>query len=301
MKAETGYKLGQPHYSRWTAALLLLVVFLWSHWPIFQDLWAFWQNSPDYSVGQLVPLVLIYLVWADRKALGRLPVRTCWGGLALLVFAQGVRFFGLLYMYGSLERYSLILTLAGIILFFFGPAVTRRMIYMFAFLVLMMPPPRYVHNHVALPLQNLATSGAVFGLEFLGYLVERQGNVLRLSDETTVAVAEACSGLRLLTAFIVVAATLAFIERRPPWQNGILVLSSLPIAILANILRLIVTILLYEHSGSEVADRFFHDYAGWSMMPFAIVVLLGEIWLINRLVTPDVDPHPKKFARRTSH
>lgn len=301
MKAEAGYKLGQRYYSRWTAALLLLIVFLWSHWPIFRDLWTFWQTSPDYSVGQLVPLVLIYLVWSDRKALGRLPVRTCWGGLALLVFAQGIRFFGLLYMYGSLERYSLILTLAGAILFLLGPVATRRMLYMLAFLVLMMPPPRYIHNHVALPLQNLATSGAVFGLEFLGYLVERQGNVLRLSDETTVAVAEACSGLRLLTAFIVVAATLAFVERRPPWQNTILVLSSLPIAILANILRLIVTILLYEYSGSEVADRFFHDYAGWSMMPFAVVVLLGEIWLIHWLITPDGDSHAKQVSRRSQH
>ena len=276
-------KIGDSTKLRWIAVAALLGGLLWSYWPTLSELWAFWQLNPDYSVGQLVPLVAVYLVWADRKALRKLPVRVCWWGLGVVLSAQAVRLFGLLYMYGSLERYSLVLTVGGTALLVFGYAAVRRLIYVFAFLMLMVPLPNRVHNDLALPLQNFAANSAVFGLELLGYLVDRRGNVLRLSDQTAVAVAEACSGLRMLTAFVVVAATLAFVVRRPPWQKAVVVLSSLPVAILANTLRLIATVLLYESAGSQVAERFFHDFAGLTMMPFAIVVLMAELWMIRRL------------------
>jgi len=272
----------------WLATATLLAAVVWSYWPTLKDLWTFWQLNPDYSVGQLVPLVAIYLVWADRKALRDLPVRVCWWGLAVVLVAQTVRFFGQFCMYGSLERYSLVVTGGGIVLLLLGYPITRRLIYVFAFCLLMVPLPNRVHDELSLPLQNFASVSGVFGLELLGYLVDRQGNVLSLGDKTSVSVAEACSGLRMLTAFVVVAATLAFVVRRSPWQKAVVVLSSVPVAVLANTLRLIITVLLYEWAGSEVADRFFHDFAGLSMMPFAIVVLMGELWVIGWITGPQL-------------
>jgi exosortase len=125
----------------------------------------------------------------------------------------------------------------------------------------------------------------VFGLELLGYLVAREGNVLRLSDQNTIAVAEACSGLRMLTAFVIVGAALAFVIRRPAWQKVIVVLSTVPVAILANTLRLMVTALVYEHVGSDVGERLFHDFAGLTMIPCAFVILLVELRLLRWLST----------------
>jgi exosortase/archaeosortase family protein len=102
-----------------------------------------------------------------------------------------------------------------------------------------------------------------------------------------VAVAEACSGLRMLTAFVVVSATLAYLVNRPRWQKGVLLVSSVPIAIACNLARLVVTAALFGAGYSKAAGTFFHDFAGLVMMPLAVFILAGELWLMKRLVIPD--------------
>ena len=83
-----------------------------------------------------------------------------------------------------------------------------------------------------------------------------------LNHEVRVAVAEACSGLRMLTAFVVVAAALAYVVNRPRWQKAALVVSSVPVAILCNLARLVATAILFMLVSSEFGERFFHDFAG---------------------------------------
>ena len=100
-------------------------------------------------------------------------------------------------------------------------------------------------------------------------------------------VAEACSGLRMLTAFVIVAAVLAYVVNRPRWQKLVLIISSIPVAILCNIARVVVTALLFQVAGSDVAEKFFHDFAGWAMMPLAVLILVGELWIMSRLVIED--------------
>lgn len=273
-------------------AATVVVLVLWSHWPTLCDLWEIWQTNQDYSVGQLVPLVAAYLVWSDRKALAAVPSRVCWWGLGLLVFAQFMRVTGVYFFFGSAERYSIVLTIAGLVLLLLGPAMTRRLLWILAFLLLALPLSRRVHGAISSPLQNFATTSAVFGLEMIGFLVQRDGNTLRIGN-THLAVAEACNGLRMLTAFVVVAATLAFVVRRPPWQKAFLVASSIPVAILANTVRLVVTGVLYELAGSQTAERFFHDFAGITMMPIAVFALMGELWLI-RWITGSGPTSPEK-------
>jgi exosortase len=203
-----------------------------------------------------------------------------------LLISQMIRLAGLYYMYGSLERYSIIFAVAGVVLLVWGYQIARRLVWVFIFLLLMIPLPGKVHDQVAIPLQSFASASAVFCLETAGYLVALQGNVLELSDRTSVAVAEACSGLRMLTAFTMVGAVLAFMVRRPAWQKTVIVLSSIPVAIVANTLRLVATVLLHEWVGGEVANRFFHDFAGLSMMPLAVIILVVELRLLRWLGRP---------------
>jgi exosortase len=105
-----------------------------------------------------------------------------------------------------------------------------------------------------------------------------------LNGDTPVAVAEACSGLRMLTAFVVVAAFMAFVLRRPAWQRIALVASSVPIAIVCNLVRLVATAELFVLVSSDIGERFFHDFAGLTMMPLAVLMLVGELWLFSVLV-----------------
>ena len=263
---------------------LALAALIWAWWPTLAELWRDWQNDPNYSVGQIVPLAAVYLAWQDREKLRRCAIRPCFSGLLLLAAASAVHLFGLLFFYVSLERYAFVVAVAGLVLLLYGREVFWQARWILAFLLLMVPLPGAVHNRISNPLQTFATAGAVFLLEVFGVMVSREGNVMLLNGQTEVAVAEACSGLRMLTAFVVVAAVLAYLIDAPRWQKVTLLISSVPVAIACNLIRLVATAVLYMVAESSVAEKFFHDFAGLTMMPLAIAMLLGELWLLRRLV-----------------
>ena len=267
--------------------LSVLAAIVWSYWATIASLSGEWWNNDDYSVGMLVPLVAVYLVWRNRSALRESLARPCWWGLVVIVLALAARAYGLMFLFESAERYSLVLAVWGLVLLIGGWRFFLRSFWILLFLFLMVPLPGRLHNMVSGPLQSFATQGAVFMLEVIGIAVNRQGNVISLGQNTTLAVAEACSGLRMLTAFIVVTAAMAFLVKRPAWQKAALLVSSVPIAVACNIVRLCVTAVLYMHTSSEMAEKFFHDGAGLTMMPIAVFLLLGELWLLNKLVVPE--------------
>ena len=277
---------------------------IWAYWPTIVRLFKDWQADDNYSVCQLVPLVAVFLVWRKRKALGQCRIAPCWWGIGLILLAQAGRAYGLLFLYESAERYALVLTVVGLVLLIAGRQVFRRLAWMLLFLFLMVPLPGRIHNLISGPMQAAATAGAVFLLEAIGIAVSREGNVIVLNGSVPLAVAEACSGLRMLTAFVVVTAAMAFMVDRPRWQKAVLVISSVPIAIACNLLRLCVTAVLFLVASSEIAEKFFHDFAGLTMMPLAVFILLGELWLLARLVVPDAPAetaHAKaKGGRETS-
>lgn len=243
-----------------------------------------WRSDDNYSIGQLVAPAALFLVWTRRKKLGLVALRPCWWGALVIILALTVRlYYGFGLMYESAERYALWLTIVGAILLIGGTELTRRLIWILAFLLLMIPFPGRLHNAISAPLQNLATTGAAGTLEVLGYRVVQEGNVLAFGGDMSVTVAEACSGLRMLTAFIVVSAVLAFLMNRPVWHKAVVLLSSVPVAIFCNLIRLVATAVIFSIAGKEFAEKFFHDFAGIFMMPVAVVMLAVEIWVLSKL------------------
>ena len=272
------------------AVVLLLAAVTWSYWPILGSLAHTLRTSEDYSAGQLVPLVVIIFVWRDRKAFAALRPRPSWlSGIVVLLLAEIAKFYGFLSMRQSMERYALVLAVAGTVLFVMGREVFRRILWMVLFLFLMVPLPNVIHSRVGPPLQRLATSGSVFLLEAFGTRVTQQGNVVMLGDNTPMAVAEACSGLRMLTAFVIVAAFIAYMVKRPRWQKGVLLASSIPVAVICNMIRISLTAMIMLYVSVELGEKFFHDFAGLVMMPAAVSLIFGEIWLMDKLVVPDSD------------
>ncbi|MEW6197169.1 MAG: exosortase/archaeosortase family protein [Planctomycetota bacterium] len=247
-------------------AAALAACLLWSYWPTLVELYGFWSRNDDYSAGQLVPLVAVYLVWRQRAFLRSRPAQPSPWGLGLLGLAELLRLGAVYYGFGSIER------VAGAVLLAAGWRVFWRLRWVLAFLVLMLPLPARVHEAIALPLQRLATNLAAVALELLGFFVVREGHVLRLDAQTTVGVTEACSGLRMLTAFVFVSAVLAFLIRRPPWQKALLVASSIPIAVLCNTIRSAATAVFVYYAQDPDLSETFHDLAGLAMMPLAILL-----------------------------
>jgi len=280
--------------------LVLVAVTVWAFWPTMRDLFKEWQGDADYSAGQLVPLVALFFVWVERKNLRECSLKPCWwGGITLLVLAQAAATYGLLFMFESASRYALVLGVAGLVLMVAGWQVFRRVLWIMLFLFLMVPLPGRVHNVISGPLQGLATSGSVFLLEAFGIRVSQQGNVVTLNGTTPLAVAEACSGLRMLTAFVMVAAFIAYMVKRSRGKKAVLLLSSIPVGVICNIVRIFLTALLMVLVSAAAAEKFFHDFAGLVMMPVAVLLLFGELWVMDKLIIPEVNnKRPTVISRK---
>jgi len=297
--AKTLHGIAASPSSFWLAVgLVAFATFVWAYWRTIYSLAGDLNADENYSVGLLVPFVALYLAWRERDALRQCVWRPAWwGGIGLILAAQAARLYGILFLFESAERYALVLTVVGVVLLIAGWQVFRRLLWVLLFLFLMVPLPGRVHNMISGPLQTQAATGAVFLLEVFGASVHRTGNVLTVNG-AEVAVAEACSGLRMLTAFVVVAATLAYLVKRPRWQKAVLVISSVPVAIACNLSRLCVTAVLFAMGFGKLAETFFHDFAGLAMMPLAVLILAGELAVMKKLVVPDSPAAPPAALRK---
>ena len=276
----------------------IVVAFLWCYGPTIQDLRELWQRSDEYSAGLLVPLLAAYVLWSRRQELKEVPIQPAIiAGIAVFALAQSLRGFGLFYMYDSAERLSLVLSLAALVVLVPGWRFAWRISGVLLFLFLMVPWPNRVQASLALPLQRWATVSAVFGLELIGYEVVQDGNVIKIG-QTSVAVAEACNGLRMITAFFVISGLVVLLVKRTWWEKLLVLLSSLPIALLCNTLRLTITAIFFTLLQSEAVEKLFHDFGGYAMMPLALAMVVGELWLLMRLTTPQVEPAPEVIARQ---
>ncbi len=277
---------------------ILLAVFIWSYWQVIADLWNIWLGSDEYSSGMLVPLIAAYILWSRRKKLSRCKVRPCLYAAFIFIAAQLMRAFGLYYMYSSAERLSMIVSFISIILLITGLRLFAQIWPVLMFMCLMLPLPASVHSAVMLPLQNMATSSAVFCLEVFGFTVTRQGNLIHLND-ITVAVAEACNGLRMVMAFFVITALLTLLVKRAWWEKLIVLVSALPVALVCNSVRLTVTSLVFMFIDGRRWEGLFHDFGGYAMMPLAITILVAELWLLDKLFRVDRQVLQIVYAKKT--
>lgn len=286
----------RKHFRLALASLLFLLVFLWSYGPTLADLWNIWIKSDEYSCGLLVPAIVLYIVWSRRNQLARCHIKP-WmmGGLFAFLIAQALRYFGLFFMYSSAERLSVVVTIAAILLLIFGWSLFKKLATLLLFLCLMLPLPKSVESRLTLPLQSWATTSAVFCLETIGYDVTRDGNIIHLGD-TTVAVAEACNGLRMLTAFVVIAGLVVLLIKQSWWEKSILLLSSAPIGLLCNTIRLTLTAIAFTVLKGEFWEKVFHDFGGYAMMPLALALVVLELWILTKLIILPPDPDDNSGA-----
>jgi exosortase len=268
----------------WLAGSLILIAFVWCYWPGIVDLWSVWRRSDEYSSGLLVPFLAVYVLWSRRLRLAQVNIKPCVWGLFAFLGAQALRLFGLFFMYSSAERLSVVLSIAALVLFLFGRQFFRGIVALLLFLCLMLPWPIRVQAAVTLPAQRWATSSAVFCLEMAGYEVTQEGNVIHIG-QATVAVAEACNGLRMITAFFVISGLVVLLIKRAWWEKLIILASSLPIGLLCNTVRLTITALAFTVLNGEQWERIFHDFGGYAMMPLALAAIVAELWLLARLTT----------------
>ncbi|MBN1975108.1 MAG: exosortase [Sedimentisphaerales bacterium] len=275
---------------KYSAPALVIGAFIWSYWPGLKELWGIWMRNDEYSSGLLVPFLAVYILWLRRQTILQVPLKPAIFGLVLFLFAQALRIFGLFFLFSSAEYLSVVFGIAGIVLLLFGWKLFIKVSTVLLFLFLMLPWPHRIQAAVSMPLQQWSTSSAVFCLEVMGFNIIREGNVIHIGA-STVAVAEACNGLRMITAFFVISGLVALLVSRTWRQKLIVLISSLPVAFLCNTLRLTITAIFFTVVEGQYWEKVFHDFGGYAMMPLALVFIVGELWLIDRLTVP---PEEKK-------
>jgi exosortase A len=273
----------RPRLLAWGALLLLLLGALYAD--TFRHMAAQWWKDEDYNHGFIVPLFSAYLLWQERERLKRVGVAQ--SGAGLLVVALGLMLFSLGALGAELflQRASFIVVLAGLVLVALGPALLRAVAFPIGFLVFMVPIPAVIRNVIAFPLQLFAAQTATVCLSGAGIPVLREGNVIVLA-ETTLEVADACSGIRSLQALVALATVYAYLTQRSWWKRLLLVLAALPIAIVANAFRVSGTGFLAHFWGLQVAQGFYHSLAGYLMFGVAFLGLLLCGTILSR-VAPD--------------
>ena len=240
-----------------------------------------WGND-DYNYCYLVPLVILYMIWEKREELRRLPVATSWGGMLLFLPGLALFWFGELGGEYLTLMLSLWLVVMGLVLLHAGWRRFKTILFPLLMMVTMFPLPNFLRNRLSLKLKLLSSRIGVEMMQWCGLSAYREGNIIDLGF-TRLQVVDACSGLRYLFPIIVLGLLLAWFFRAPFWKRVILVLSTVPLIVFTNSLRIAVTGLLYEPLGPQVAEGFFHDFSGWFIFMVTLGILLLEMWLLNKL------------------
>jgi exosortase len=277
--AEASMKSGFPTACR-LQLLVLLALWLLAFAPVEPGLFFSWLSHPDNSHGLLVPFVFLYLVWLKRKDLRQAEITSSAWGLPML--AVGLLLYLLAYA-GSvavLARAMLVFTLMGLVLFNLGRQVFRILAFPLAFLFFMVPPPVSLIRLVSFPLQLLATDTAAHLIRALTIPVYQEGNMLYFV-QTKLEVAQACSGIRSIVSLTMLGTIFAYLLPTGMGRRLLLVASAVPVAILANIMRVSGTGILANFFGDGVARGFLHEFSGMVVFLFGLLVIYGEYLLLG--------------------
>ena len=242
--------------------------------PILSSLVRQWASDDNYSHGFIVVPFALYFAWRERNRLAAAEPRPAFVGLIIVCVALVLLMAGTLGAELFLTRLSLLVFLAGSIAWVWGTRHLRVLAFPLGFLLLMVPLPALVFNQIAFPLQLLASRAGAAALTVVGVPVLREGNVIMLPSQT-LEVAQACSGIRSLVSLLTMALILARLRGLGRGATWGLALSTIPIAIAANALRVAGTGAAAQWIGPWAAEGVFHEFSG-----VVIFIVCGGLVLI---------------------
>ena len=272
-------RVASPPWSAWAPYAAIAVLLIVLYYRVALKLVYDWYTIPDYSHGFLVPFFAIFLLWDKRKVLRQTPVRQSWSGIFLVVASIAILILGIYGVDLFTARISFVFLLAGLIWTLFGWEMLRELRFPLLVLILAIPFPTILFNKITFPLQLFASRIASDILPVLGVPVLLEGNVIQL-PVMKLEVAEACSGIRSLMSLFTLAVFYGYFLERTTRRRVLLALASIPIAVAANVLRIVGTGLCVQYWDPVKALGFFHEFSGWVMF----VISLGCLYLIHRLM-----------------
>lgn len=258
----------------WFGGLLLLC-----YWPILFRMGTQWATDENMGHGFFVPLFAGLVAWQRREELLAEPrtpnplglLVVIFGGLLSLVATVGAELFS--------ARLSFVIALFGTVLYLGGTRWIKILLFPLVLLLFMIPIPAIIYSALTMKLQTLASELGELMITAMGIPVLREGNILRIPSQP-LDIAEACSGIRSLMTLLFLALIISYFTDKKVWMRWALLFATVPIAILANGMRVAITALLSEHN-KEWASGWFHEMEGFIIYFIDIIALLAVHRLIN--------------------
>lgn len=273
---------------------LVLGALLLVYWSVLTGLVSDWSNDDNYSHGFFIVPLALYFAWERRDKILAAPHQPSTLGLVIVAGSLFLLVAGLLGAELFLSRVSIILTLTGAILFLFGWPTLRVLAFPLAFMLLMIPLPALIFNKIAFPLQLLASHVGEYSVRSLDIPILREGNVLILAN-AKLEVAEACSGIRSLVSLFTLGIVFGYFVDNRVWVRSFIALSAIPVAILANGLRVASAGVAAHNYGTAGVEGLFHEFSGWVVFVVAFLMMFALQRLLQR-ITPPSFPAPETVS-----
>ncbi len=280
--------------------LLLAVLALamgWAYRPTFVELDRRWTTEPLYSHGYIIPIVALVILWTRRAVIQTAETQPSAWGIPFILLGAAMRLGGDYFYMTAPDRFSLLPILIGICLVLGGRQSLRWAWPAIAYLLFMLPLPGRFPDMLSSSLQSLATSASTNVLQTLGFPAQSEGNIIILS-QVELGVVEACSGIRMLVVFCAISTAVAIIIPRSLPQRILILLNAIPLALVCNVSRIVLTGVLYETVSDKAAELLFHDMAGLFMCILAAILLWIELQILSRLFVPVNFDRPELLDRR---
>ena len=261
---------------------VLFLATLWSYWPNLLNWIHLWETNQDYSHGFVVPVIVAGLLWLRSPTFPDKVEPAVVSGLGLVLVSLAARALAALYFYEPFDNWTLIGVISGMVLALGGKRVLAWSFPVILFLAFAMPLPYRLEIMMRQPLQKVVTYLGSILLVMTGQIAAPQGNVIRMGSHEY-GVEEACAGLRIFVGIAALAYAIV-LASRSSWQSRLgLLLMVLPVALVANVLRVVFTCLALDNTTSGADKQFAHDTLGFLMIPFSAVLLGGVLWLLQRI------------------
>lgn len=239
-----------------------------------------WWRSSYYGHGFLIPIISAYLIYRRRDELKDLPRENFGGGFALLAVGLLMHYAATYVDVNFASGFALVGIIMGLVWLLYGWPVFRAILFPLVFLGFMVPLGKLLVNQVAQPMQVLGARGAGIGGQILGLPVEIEGTRLVMPDYVF-EVAIACSGLKSAIAMTALGALLAYLVKGELWKKLLLFVSALPVALVANGIRIWLTLILARSFGSGAAEGFFHEFSGILVFLLGFTGLFGVMRILG--------------------
>lgn len=282
----------------WATIAVLTGLLIYSYWPGLVHARTFWDN-PQYQHGWIVPVINLALLLWRRQPVSEVAWSARLAGIGLLTASFVVRLVAANFRIITIDMYTFVPALAGVFLMAGGWKMFRWAAAPIAMTIFMYPLPDEAQRYITGPLQLVNTTVATFILQALGFDAVQEGNLIRLGQEHVMNVVDACAGLKMLTIFVWLCALVIVVAGLRWWENIVIAASAVPIAIMANTLRITTAGMLYGVS-PEIAEGF-HDSAPAALLMMAIAVgfILLEMKLLSALVIQE-ELTPRSLVSRPS-